>query len=204
VSGGSTLALATYSFGNPTSLVLECNETAGSSITGTGGILTLGGNMTVNNLNTSQTGATISCPVILGTAVSTFAVSNDGPAENDLTINGPISGSYGITKTGAGSMLLNYVNQYTGITLINGGTIKLGAEGGDNYSPLGTGSSGTTVNSGSTLDLNGYTIIALEELTIDGGSLANNGAIAATYPGSVVLMNSSSINTLRDITWALE
>lgn len=196
VNAGSSLAMSAYILGTPTSIILGCDATAGSSITGSA-TLTLGGNITINNLASSPVGATISCPISLGVAARTFAVVNDGIASDDLVIDGIITGSYGITKTGSGSMLLNNVNRYTGTTTINGGMIKLGADGGDMYSPLGT-ILGTTITNGG-LDLNGHTILVLEPLTLNGGSLVNSSEIGATYPGTVDLLSNSNIITSGDI-----
>jgi hypothetical protein len=128
VKAGTTLALGGNTLGTPTSTVLEGGATTGSSITGTG-ILTLGGNVTVNNVATGTSGATIASPVALG-ATRTFTVANDGTAATDLSINGIISGvGFGITKLGAGTMQLSTsnTNSYTGTTTINSGILQLGS-----------------------------------------------------------------------------
>jgi autotransporter-associated beta strand protein len=47
-------------------------------------------------------------------------------AENDtLTISSPIAGSFGITKTGAGTLVLSGYNTYTGATTIDSGVLDL-------------------------------------------------------------------------------
>jgi len=92
VNGGAELALSTFNLGAttaPTSIVLECGAPTGSSITGTG-TLTLGGNVSVNNMATGTNGASISSPVSLG-ATRTFNVADDGTSATDLAISGVIA-----------------------------------------------------------------------------------------------------------------
>ncbi|MHC1703483.1 MAG: autotransporter-associated beta strand repeat-containing protein [Tenuifilaceae bacterium] len=129
VNAGATLALSTFTLGAtnaPTSVVLYCGATTGSSITGTTGTLTLGGGVTVNSAGTGTNEATISCPVALG-ATRTFTIADDGTAATDLSISGIISGGgFGITKTGAGTMVLSGANTYTGATTVNAGLLKAG------------------------------------------------------------------------------
>jgi hypothetical protein len=128
VKAGVIFALSTFNLGSPTSTVLECGATTGSSITGTG-ILTLGGNVAVNTLGTGTSGATIASPIALG-ATRTFTVADDGTAATDLSINGIISGAgFGITKLGAGTMQLSTsnTNSYTGTTTINSEILQLGS-----------------------------------------------------------------------------
>ncbi len=70
---------------------------------------------------------------------------------------------------------------------------------------MGTTGSGTNVNSGAALDLNGFTLSTTEALTLNGtgvsngGALTNNSATAASYSGLITLGSSSSIITNGDI-----
>ena len=123
IASGATLNLSTYTLGSPI-LTMKCGGSSGSSITGSGA-LTLGGDVTVTSDGTGSSGATISCPVALG-ATRTFTVADDGTSATDLTISGIISGAYGVTKAGAGTMVLSGVNTYTGATTVNAGTLKAG------------------------------------------------------------------------------
>ena len=65
---------------------------------------------------------TIAAPVVLGVAGGNFDISGSGIAD----ISGIISGTArGFTKTGVGTLTLNgsAVNTYTGVTVVNSGTL---------------------------------------------------------------------------------
>ncbi len=210
VKAASILALSSFTLGAttaPSSVVIEDGAVTGSSITSTTGTLTLGGDVTVNSVTTGTSGANISALVNLGSATRTFNVANDGTAATDLTISGIISSAAsGLTKAGAGTMVLSGLNSYPGITTINAGTIKVGAAGAGSNTPLGTTAAGTTVNSGGALDLNGFSLATAEPLTINGtgtageGALNNSAATAVTYNGAITLASAGSIGTTGNIT----
>src|SRR5262249_44129864 len=71
-----------------------------------------------------------------------------------VQITGPVNGS-GALAMGAGTLTLSGANSYQGVTTIDGGTIKLGADNAIPYAgavTLGPGSTGSF----SVLDLNGF------------------------------------------------
>ena len=124
VTEGSTFDLSIFNLGSPTNIVLEGGAATGSAITGTG-LLTLGGNITVNDAAGVGTGgASISAPLALG-ANRTITVADDGSGATDLAINAIISGAFGVTKAGDGALDLAAANTYTGTTTISGGTLRL-------------------------------------------------------------------------------
>ncbi len=103
-----------------------------------GGELVLKGNVTFigngSNANTvSITAAAATSGGGEGTVslegIRTFTIG-DGAADDDLTVqavlaDGSVTG--GLIKTGAGTLLLEGVNTYTGVTTLTGGTLRLGA-----------------------------------------------------------------------------
>lgn len=161
VKAGATLALDTFNLGTPTSLTMEIGST-GASITGSTGTLTLGGNVTVNATSGSS-GASISSPVALG-ATRTFTIANDGTSATDLTVSGVVSGGgFGVTKAGAGTMVLSTANTYTGAVTINAGILSV-----------------ATINNGGTAGNLGQATSAAANLVLGGGTLQYTGATAST------------------------
>ncbi|KAB1154125.1 beta strand repeat-containing protein, partial [Flavobacterium luteum] len=200
----SVKSAAAFSLGHAvtaTATALEggCAVT-GASITGAS-TLTLGGNVTVTDNTGGTAGATISCPVSLSTTTRTFTVADDGTAAADLTVSGIISTAAGITKAGAGTMVLSGANTYSGLTTVSVGTLALGVSSTvSTAGPLGTTGTGTTVSSGAALDLNGFSLTsaATEALSLNGSGIASGGALtnssntASNYIGLITLPSAAA------------
>jgi len=199
VAAGAALDLNGFTLGTPEALTLY----------GTG--ISDGGALT----NSSPGAAGYSGPITLGSASSIVTNSGDinltdpgtiTDATFGLTLGGSGNGSLAsilgptlglLTKSGTGTWTLSGANTYAAATTISAGTLKLGAAA----SPLGTNVGATTVATGATLDLNGFTSGTDEPLNLygpgylGGGALTNSSAFAASYGGAITLGSDSSIVT---------
>ena len=99
-----------------------------------------------------------------------------------LSISNTISGTGSLDKEGAGTLVLSAANTYTGETTVDGGTLAITNSGALGSSAAG---SGTTVNTGATLDLQNVTGVA-EPITLNGGTLAvSTGSSSVTAPMTI-------------------
>lgn len=88
----------------------------GTLTLGAGGMDMVAANHTVN----------ISCPVNLG-ADQTWAVGLNNPG-NTLNVNGPVSGSATLTKSGWGTLVLNGANSFSGTLNVDTGSTGSGSQ----------------------------------------------------------------------------
>ncbi|HSY19573.1 MAG TPA: autotransporter-associated beta strand repeat-containing protein [Candidatus Acidoferrales bacterium] len=111
------------------------------------------------------TNITLSGPIFPG-----VVTVNSGT--NNFQWNGPgkISGSVGLTKSGASTLTLNATNDFTGPVAIGGGTIQAGAGALDSVASL-------TITNGGTLDLNGNAIAGNKAVFAAGTGTGGNGVI---------------------------
>lgn len=65
----------------------------------------------------------------LGHAITINAGGLTVMGSNDFTLSGMLAGSGGLTQSGSGKLTLNVANTYAGDTVINSGTVALGANG---------------------------------------------------------------------------
>ncbi|MBN8420527.1 MAG: autotransporter-associated beta strand repeat-containing protein [Verrucomicrobia bacterium] len=177
----------------------------------TSGVLQLNGfSQSIAGLTTAGTGTANA--VIGGSATSTslLAVTVDSGTQ---TYAGSLGGvgitSYsadynnlGFIKDGAGTFVLAGASTYTGATTVNEGTLMIGnarALGGTGTS-LASGSAGTVVNAGATLDLNGQAdvqeIIILNGSGAGGiGALVNNSSTVASIGSGVASLSLAGVST---------
>jgi fibronectin-binding autotransporter adhesin len=90
---------------------------------------------------------------------------------------GDISGSGGLSKTGTGTLILDGVNDYTGLTSVNNGTLEIGDAGHTTASlagPVTIGADGT---------LAGHGTIGGDVANSDGGALSPGGSIGTLTLG---------------------
>jgi autotransporter-associated beta strand protein len=151
---------------------------SGNDITFSGGILAASEDV---SLPTTRT-------ITLSTSGGTMQVAST----KTLTVAGVIVGSGGaLTKTGAGTLILNAVNSYTSGTVINEGTLRLG--GSNRLADSGAVTLANTA--GAVLDLNGMTetIGALSgggafggNVTLGAGALTVNQASNTAYYAGII------------------
>ena len=161
---------------------------------GTSGALLPTAGLTLSNgaVLVNGTGAAISTPVLALGAEGIFRVNGS----NTLNVNSRITGGSGLTKTGSGEMTLSKLEEYTGATTVNQGTLKFATVLGNN--PLlvtvtsGNPSAPTLNINGGTLDLNGNKLLvgsiqSSNTLAGGGGTLTNTAAgspvTITTYSG---------------------
>ncbi|WP_250625598.1 autotransporter-associated beta strand repeat-containing protein [Pinirhizobacter soli] len=182
--------------------------TVAQPLTGTGGLTKLGdGALVLAGANTYSGGTTISAGTLQGDTGSLQGnitdngslVFNQGA---DGTFAGVVSGTGSLTKDGAGTLTLDGAQTYTGITLIDNGTLKIG--------PAGSlaSSAGVGLAAGTMLDLSGSGDQSLGLLNGAGGTVdlgpntltltgTGNGSYAGTIIGSGALVkDGASTQTL--------
>ncbi|MEX1045683.1 MAG: autotransporter-associated beta strand repeat-containing protein [Chthoniobacterales bacterium] len=141
--------------------------------------------------NNSFTGNTLisAGSLVLGNGGTTGAVTgtltNNGTLiynrSDSITQSGIISGSGAVTKQGSGTLTLSSANSYSGTTTVSSGAIIASSD-----TALGTSASGTTVESGATLELSGG-ITSAENITITGSGVGDGGAIRSLGDGENTL-----------------
>lgn len=183
-SGGTTIIDGT------TVEVTNSNPGVSSSI-GTG-LLTLDNGV----LEAGANNLTFSNAVTLTSNGGTFDTNG-----NALTWNGVISGDGGLTKVGAGTLILGSTNTYAGGTLVDGGTLGIGANGA-------LGSGGVTMQPGTILQFEASgiavanSIVLNADATFDTGS--NTDAISGVIsgPGALSKIGSGTLILVGENTYA--
>lgn len=190
------------------------NFTAGTLQTTGTGRYTFGGGTSINTL-ASATPATIAGSVFMrdSNPGNTVPVNTaDGAALYDLVLNANVTtgtAGVGFTKSGAGTMLVNGAgNNYTGATVINGGTLVL--------SPTGTlATSAVTVNNTGSFrsDATGKTLPALSATNgstlvlpaVTGGTTNVTGALDLAAGATInvaPILGSATVNGVYDLVTA--
>lgn len=133
-------------------------------------------------------GDVISSGITLNDNLELANESSQFTAAATLTLSGNISGSGGLLRSGSGMIILSGDNSHTGNNVFSAGTTRFG-----HASALGSTTGATTINSGASIQLNGFS--TAENFTLNGGSLTNGGGTAtvATVSGDITLTADSSV-----------
>ncbi|TAE90858.1 MAG: hypothetical protein EAZ81_08465, partial [Verrucomicrobia bacterium] len=160
-------------------------------LAGVAGTVTIAaGGVTANDVSFGTTGYTVAGGVLtLDGTTPTLATSTGVTA----SISSIISGSAGLSKSGAGTLVLSGANNFAGDTNVLQGTLRLG-----NATALGSVANGTSVADGATLDINGSStsteVISLAGAGVNNlGALINNGAEQVNALGRLLLSANASI-----------
>jgi fibronectin-binding autotransporter adhesin len=133
-------------------------------------------------------------PVTLASDVSPAAVVVNASQNYTFSGAGIVSGS--LTKSGAGTLVLDNNNSYSGPTVINGGTLQLGDSaglaGGTTFGVAGSIGTGPVTNNGS-LVFSRATDLTIPQPIEGSGSISNVGAaglvtLSSSVSGSTVTM----------------
>jgi autotransporter-associated beta strand protein len=198
-SGSAPVELGKISGSDNASLMAAAPITIGRNIlvlSGNTGTSTLGG-VTADD-------STFSGTITLGTNTTTgHALTLRAATGGTVTFSGTIADPAGltgakgaITKAGTGTVVLSGSNTYAGTTTVNEGALNLRSS-----TALGSTAGGTTVNSGSEIQLQGGIAIGGELLTLNGTGASGSGALRNmsgnnSWAGNIVLASSSLIQTL--------
>jgi hypothetical protein len=164
---------------------------------GSGGVSVVSANAYTANFNAN--GGTIGAKANWSTSVgialtgnSTFRAADAASSSFDITLNGGLSGTGGLTKTGGGNLNLNTANNYTGSTTITAGSLVLGASGSI--------TSPTIVNNGNfnvSAVTGGFTLASNQTLSGSGTVTGAMNVVGTLSPG-----NSPGTMSTGNLAWS--
>ncbi len=182
-SGGLTVNSGTAQFGNNSAAGTGTLTLNGGTIEAFGAArslneaVTVGGNFAVGG----SEDLTLSGAMALGGSVRTVTVNNSG----ETTFSGVVSGTGGITKAGAGTLVLSGTNTYDGVTTLNAGILSV-----SNLANGGTASNiGDSSNAAGNLVFNGGTL-----LYTGAGSTTNRLFTLGTGGGTIDASGTGALN----------
>ncbi len=209
VTAGADMNLGSITFNDTAAVTiagsnaLTLNSTSATAATTSGALATVTAGSAISVTSFANATNTISAKIVLG-ADQTWNVASG----KTLTVSGAISGIGSLTKADAGTLTLSGANNYTGATILSGGTLSVTtiSNGGVAGGNLGAASSaaanlvfdgGTLQYTGSTNATNrSFTIntgktatvdVTTNNLTLTGGSTATNGALTKIGNGTLTL-----------------
>lgn len=143
--------------------------------------------------NDFANGGNVSPQLTTGVTPSSVIVSNTVVSTYTLGGGGLISGNASLTKAGTGTLILETPNNYSGVTVIQGGTLQVG--NGSSNGGIGDIGSGNVTNNGALVfeqgDSGTHTVA---------GSITGTGSLAENATATVVLGSSNSYSGPTTIT----
>ena len=202
--------------GSGTTVLSSANNYTGGT-TVSGGALQVGntlafstGTVTVGNATLQLGGYTISNAVVTSAGATSATIANstgnavlggtltlnadvtlNAASGATLTLSNTISGSGSVTKTGAGTVVLNGTNTYTGDTNISAGTLQLGSNSAIVAGNINLGNA--------TLDLAGHTAYAVVVVNNSNATITNSTG-NATLPYYLDLYADVTLNAAAGVT----
>ncbi len=120
-----------------------------------------------------------------------------GTGSGQVTVNGQISGSVGITKSeGTWALVLTGANTYTGDTVINAGTISIGADSALGAVPGSVNATSLTLDGGTLTTTSSFTLNANRGLTLGAGAGTVSVASGTTLTYNGIIAGSSTADAL--------
>ena len=186
-AGTVAVDAGTLRLGNATALGPAASAGIAFGAGSSGKVWLDGNSVTVASLNTH---ATVGTPVIENNNSSgaTLTVSSaSGTSSYGGVLQNGAAGTLGLTKSGAGTLLLSGINTYSGATAVNGGT--LGGTG--TLASTVTVASAATIAPGNggigTLTVGGLTLNAGALLAYDVSSTSSHDQLTVTTSGALTL-----------------
>ena len=144
---------------------------------GTGDLTVLGSTLDLDN------GINLVNPIDLRHDL-TISQNDAGGSANIISIIGETGGSFGLVKTGVGTIALFGINTYTGATTVSDGTLQVGSA---TALPSGTN---LQIDSGGTLDLNNFnasvgTFNGAGTLSLGSANITTNAGVNALFSGDI-------------------
>ncbi|MEY4246171.1 MAG: hypothetical protein RLZZ245_3756 [Verrucomicrobiota bacterium] len=112
----------TNTFNGPLTLAGPVLSLHGSTVSGTGAITVTNASSTISSRLNYGT-VDVNLPITLNTNL----ILDSPNGNNLLRLNSPISGTGGLIKSGNGTAGLSATNDYTGLTTVNAGTLRIGS-----------------------------------------------------------------------------
>ena len=157
---------------------------------GTGGTVTLGGNIQLNGMEFMVNGYTVTAPgseTLMGGASTTIRVDPGVSATIAAPIVDGAGGAATLTKTDAGTLILTATNSYTGGTTISGGTLQLG----------NGGTSGAII--GNVTDTGEFAVSRSDHYTFN-GNIIGTGGFEQIGTGTTILGGNNTYSGTTTIT----